>query len=87
MRYARECANKWLLKEIEIITKDGAKLIIALGNDVKKWVEKQKIEEKFKINIVQLPHPSGRSRKWNNKNNKEIIYEIKNLLNNITELV
>jgi len=72
---AEYCANSWF--EFEFNKYDlKDKIIITLGNDVKKnfkqWSNDQGLENNKKV--INLPHPSGRCRSWNkNSENKESI--------------
>jgi hypothetical protein len=78
------CADKWLINEIfTFIKESNVKFIISLGNPVKDWLlEKFDISKLHKANIelILLPHTSGRVHKWNNKDDDSIISEIKKLV-------
>jgi len=78
---AFKCANKWLLEELSLIYSSKDEFVITLGNEARDFVDK-KLEKsvKEKFIFVNLPHPSGVNRKWNDKNNKDIIREINALL-------
>ena len=78
---AFECANKWLVEELSLISSSKQKFAIILGNEAKDFVEKKLekgVREKFVL--ISLPNPSGKTRKWNDKNNKDIFREINHLL-------
>lgn len=79
---AKQCAKQWLKEELELAINNKTKFIIALGDEVKKQVKKWKKEGGGNkgLKIINLPHPSGRNRKWNDKNNKDISKSIKELL-------
>ena len=79
---ANRCADQWLRKELNLAINNKTKFIIALGNDVQKWVKKWKDKDgKDKtIEIINLPHPSGRNRKWNNKDDKIISETVERLI-------
>jgi len=73
---ASECANTWLEKELDLaIYTKNTKFVIALGNDVKKWVVED-WKKKGDIELIFLPHPSGRNPIWNRPNTDKKIVEI-----------
>lgn len=78
---ANKCADQWLRKELNLAINNKTKLIIALGNDVQKWVKtwKEKDGRDKAIKIINLPHPSGLNRKWNNKEDEDISKAIEKL--------
>ncbi|MGB8658210.1 MAG: uracil-DNA glycosylase family protein [Candidatus Zixiibacteriota bacterium] len=78
---AYKCADHWLTQELNTIA-DRLKFIIALGRDVQTWVNKWQEEygRSKAIEIINLPHPSGLSRNWNNKDDKGILKGIQDLL-------
>ncbi len=78
---AEQCADWWLKKELGHVISNKTRFIIALGNIVKRTLEKQNISNKYrKLKFIKLPHPSGRNRKWNNKNDTVILEAIQDLL-------
>ena len=78
---AIECSDKWLAEELNIAINDKTKFIIALGNNVQRWFEKQNISNKNRgLKIIKLPHPSGLNRKWNDKDDPVILKAIQDLL-------
>jgi hypothetical protein len=59
---AKECANTWLEKELNYAIGSKTKFIITLGDDVRKWIEKEwKGNENNDIELIHLPHPSGQN--------------------------
>ena len=64
---AEQCAKGWLEEEFSHVISNKTRFIIALGNIVKRTLEKQNISNKYRELIIKLPHPSGRNRKWNDK--------------------
>lgn len=78
---ANECAGRWLTKELNLAINNKTKFIIALGNNVRKWVKtwKEKDGRDKMIEIINLPHPSGLNRKWNNKEDEDISKAIEKL--------
>lgn len=77
---AVQCAKKWLAEELAIAMNNKIKFIIALGNHVQDWLEKQNIMSRNReVRIIGLPHPSGLNRKWNYKDDPEISGGIKEL--------
>lgn len=56
---ANRCADRWLPKELQLAIENNAKFIITLGTDVQKWVYKWNKTNGQKIEIIDLPHPSG----------------------------
>ena len=76
-KFTTICANRWLKKEINNAKVDRIQTIVCLGKDVENWV-KSNIPNNIKI--INLPHPSGRSHKWNNKDDAKILEAIKELL-------
>lgn len=73
------CANFWLDEELGYAIGKKTKFIIALGKDVEKWFNKRENKWKDRVQIIYLPHPSGRNRKWNNKDDKNIKKTIRDL--------
>ena len=70
--FSRKCADIWLREEINACKKLGAKAIVCLGSDVRKWMEKEMIGD---LKIIKIPHPSGLSRPWNNPKKIEEIHD------------
>ena len=59
---AKKCANKWLKDELRLtMANNDTKFIIALGNDVQRWLEGWKKTNGADIEIIKLPHPSGQN--------------------------
>jgi len=80
-KFTKECANRWLKKEIDIAKEEGIKAIICLGKDVKDWIDKN--IGGANIERIYLPHPSGANAKWYTKNTDEKC----NIKKNIEKLV
>lgn len=85
---AIQCADKWLAQELDIAINDRTKFIIALGNDVQKWICEWREDycQSKNIKIIYLPHPSlanvGRYFSWypNEQKDKEILKKRINIL-------
>lgn len=81
---AKSCANRWFKSEFSKYNLND-KIIITLGRDVenffKSWSTSHGLECSNKI--INLPHPSGRCRSWNETSNQteQITKEINRLLN------
>jgi len=80
-KFSNYCAQNWLEEEINKAISNGAKIIVTLGSDVEKWLNQTKLKVKVE-HVINLPHPSGLSRKWN-KNNEEF----KKIKKDITEFI
>jgi len=83
---ANVCAAKWLVRELNIAVNDKTKFIIALGNDVQKWVRRWGEENRDTCNnieIINLLHTSGQNNIiWK----RTAITMIEKLGNEITKL-
>lgn len=85
IKNANKCAEGWLKEELDIVIKsrnNKTKFIIALGREVQNWIKewRRKSTRNKTVKIIKLPHPSGRSRKWNDKDDVEILKAIEELL-------
>jgi uracil-DNA glycosylase len=86
---ANKCAGEWLEKELNSAISEKTKFVVALGNNVKGWVDKWKgnVGKDKNVEIIHLPHPSpanvGTGYSWRTKeeNEKEKLErEIKKLI-------
>ncbi len=81
-RDATICANQWLKEELLLVITEGAQFILTLGREAQNWIEKwqKEAKESEKVKVIKLPHPSGLNRKWNNKNDKNILTQVRLLI-------
>ena len=83
-KFSKKCAKKWLKEEIEEAVEEGVKTIVGLGRDVEYWLKKANVKASSKVKIICLPHPSGRSRAWEDVKKKgDIKKRIKDLIDRI----
>jgi len=87
---ASSCADKWLTEELNIALKDKIRFIIALGNDVQKWICEWREDycKNKNIKIINLPHPSpanvGITSSWNPETKDKV--KIEKRINTLLEL-
>jgi len=75
--HAYECANQWLKRELDYAITDGAKCIIALGNDVQGWIRDEwKNDEKNGVPVVGLPLGTRGFNRANGERTKTNIREL-----------
>lgn len=65
------CADKWLKEELRLaMINNNIKFIIALGNDVREWLEDWKINNKIDGKFINLLHPSGNNNRYWSRSKK-----------------
>lgn len=84
------CANRWLVEELRIVIDNNKiKFIIALGNDVQKWVKEWREKNKDKcegVEIIELLHTSGQNILIWNRTAVEKIKETEEQINKLVNL-
>jgi hypothetical protein len=83
-KFSKKCAKKWLEEEIKEAVEEGVKTVVGLGRTVEDWLKKANVKASSKVNIICLPHPSGRNRAWEDVEKKgDIEKRIKDLIDRI----
>lgn len=87
---AKKCADRWIVNELNIALNMNTKFIIALGNNVQKWLKKWKEENKINeaVKIINLPHPSGQNNPiWYRSEKKKYEDKIEKTEKQVRELI